>query len=127
MGPRRAFGTTDRFPMADTISHNGEQALASIGLAHSAAVAAVSRDPRSTTLKAIAALQPSPAFYVAALGSGETNRQRLVRLKEAGLWKQEHVAPRPSGSAWGPSQRRSHWRWRRLSPSVRLAARHPSR
>ncbi len=87
--PRRAFGTADRFPMADTISHEWpEQALASIGLSPSTAVAAVSHDPKIDDPGLIAALR-SPAFYVGALGSAETNRQRMGRLKEAGLTEKE--------------------------------------
>jgi len=87
--PRRAFATTERFPMADAISLEWpEQALASIGLTPSAAVAAVSHDPKIDDPGLIAALR-SPAFYVGALGSAETNRQRLVRLKEAGVTEKE--------------------------------------
>ena len=87
--PRRAFGTSERFPMADAVSQEWpEKALASIGLSPSAAVAAVSHDPKIDDPALIAALR-SPAFYVGALGSAATNRQRATRLKEAGLTEKE--------------------------------------
>jgi xanthine dehydrogenase accessory factor len=87
--PRRAFGNAERFPMADAVLQAWPaEALASVGLSPSVAVAAVSHDPKIDDPAMIAALR-SPAFYVGALGSAETNRQRAVRLKEAGLTEKE--------------------------------------
>jgi len=87
--PRRAFGTTERFPMADAVLQAWPaEALASIEWNPSVAVAAVSHDPKIDDLALIAALR-SPAFYVGALGSAETNRQRAARLKDAGLTAKE--------------------------------------
>jgi xanthine dehydrogenase accessory factor len=87
--PRRAFATAERFPMADAVLHLWpKEAMASIGLNPSTAVAAVSHDPKIDDPALIAALR-SPAFYVGALGSAETNRQRATRLKDAGITEKE--------------------------------------
>jgi len=87
--PRRAFGTPDRFPMADSVLQAWPaEALATLELNPSVAVAAVSHDPKIDDPALIAALR-SPAFYVGALGSAETNRQRSARLKDAGITDEE--------------------------------------
>jgi len=87
--PRRAFGDLSRFPMADRIVTEWPgEALAAIGLTPSTAVTAVSHDPKIDDPALVAALR-SPAFYVGALGSAETNRQRNLRLKDAGLSESE--------------------------------------
>ena len=83
--PRRAFGDPARFPMADrVITEWPAEALAAIGLTPSTAVTAVSHDPKIDDPALIAALR-SPAFYIGALGSAETNRQRRKRLMDAGV------------------------------------------
>jgi xanthine dehydrogenase accessory factor len=83
--PRRAFGNTERFPMADVVLPAWPaEAFASVELNPSVALAAVSHDPKIDDPALIAALR-SPAFYVGALGSVETNRQRASRLKDAGV------------------------------------------
>jgi xanthine dehydrogenase accessory factor len=87
--PRRAFGNAERFPMADAVLQAWPaEALASVGLSPSVAVAAVSHDPKIDDPALIAALR-SPAFYVGALGSAETNRQRAARLRAAGITEEE--------------------------------------
>ncbi len=87
--PRRAFGTPDRFPMADSVLQAWPaEALATLELNPSVAVAAVSHDPKIDDPALIAALR-SPVFYVGALGSAETNRQRSARLKDAGITDEE--------------------------------------
>lgn len=87
--PRRAFGTTARFPMADAVMQQWPaEALASVGLHPSTAVAAMSHDPKIDDPALIAALR-SPAFYVGALGSAKTNQERRIRLTEAGLAERE--------------------------------------
>ena len=48
----------------------------------------MSHDPKIDDPALVAALR-SPAFYVGALGSAETNRQRTLRLKDAGLSESE--------------------------------------
>jgi xanthine dehydrogenase accessory factor len=83
--PRRAFGDPARVPMADrVVAEWPAEALAAIGLTPSTAVTAVSHDPKIDDPALIAALR-SPAFYIGALGSAETNRQRRKRLLEAGV------------------------------------------
>jgi xanthine dehydrogenase accessory factor len=83
--PRRAFGDPARFPMADrVVAEWPAEALAAIGLTPSTAVTAVSHDPKIDDPALITALR-SPAFYIGALGSAETNRQRRTRLMEAGV------------------------------------------
>jgi len=87
--PRRAFGDPARFPMADrVVTEWPGEALAAIGLTPSTAVTAVSHDPKIDDPALVSALR-SPAFYIGALGSAETNRQRTQRLKEAGLSEAE--------------------------------------
>jgi xanthine dehydrogenase accessory factor len=87
--PRRAFGNPERFPMADSVLQAWPtEAFASIDLNPSVAVVALSHDPKIDDPALIAALR-SPAFYVGALGSAETNRQRAARLKDAGLTEKE--------------------------------------
>lgn len=87
--PRRAFGTPARFPLADElITEWPDTALRAIGLTASTAVAALSHDPKLDDPALLVALR-SPAFYVGALGSAETNRQRRERLTEAGMTEAE--------------------------------------
>lgn len=87
--PRRAFGDPARFPMADrVVTEWPGEVLAAIGLTPSTAVTAVSHDPKIDDPALVAALR-SPAFYIGALGSAETNRQRTQRLKQAGLSEAE--------------------------------------
>ena len=100
--PRRAFGSVERFPMADAVLQEWPaEALASLKLDPTVAVAAVSHDPKIDDPALIAALR-SPAFYVGALGSAETNRQRAARLGEAGISEEQLARLRaPIGLALG--------------------------
>jgi xanthine dehydrogenase accessory factor len=87
--PRRAFGTPARFPLADElVSEWPDTGLRAIGLTGSTAVAVLSHDPKLDDPALLVALR-SPAFYVGALGSAETNRQRRERLTEAGVTEAE--------------------------------------
>lgn len=87
--PRRAFGTRERFPLADEmIDEWPDAALRSVGLTASSAVTVLSHDPKLDDPALLVALR-SPAFYVGALGSAETNRQRRQRLVDAGLTPDE--------------------------------------
>lgn len=87
--PRRAFGTRARFPLADEMIDDWpDAALRAIGLSGSTAVAVLSHDPKLDDPALLVALR-SPAFYVGALGSAETNRQRRQRLLDAGLKAEE--------------------------------------
>jgi xanthine dehydrogenase accessory factor len=83
--PRPAFGNVDRFPQADQIVPAWpDEALGKIGLTSETAVAVLTHDPKLDD-PALRAALPSPAFYVGALGSKETQAKRRERLLGAGL------------------------------------------
>ncbi len=89
--PRRAFGTRARFPDADALVNLWpDEALQSIGMTHSTAVAVLSHDPKLDD-PALRVALPSPAFYVGALGSKRTQELRRARLRESGL-SEAHIA-----------------------------------
>lgn len=83
--PRRAFGNPDRFPHADQLIQTWpDEALEALHLTPSSAVAVLTHDPKLDDPALLVAL-PSPAFYVGALGSQNTQAKRRARLLEAGL------------------------------------------
>jgi xanthine dehydrogenase accessory factor len=83
--PRPAFADGARFPAADqVITAWPEEALGRIGLTAQTAVAILTHDPKLDD-PALRAALPSPAFYVGALGSKQTQAKRRQRLLEAGL------------------------------------------
>ena len=83
--PRPAFANRERFPHADRIEAAWpDEALASLGLTASTAVAVLTHDPKLDD-PALRAALPSAAFYVGALGSQRTQARRRERLREAGL------------------------------------------
>ncbi len=83
--PRRAFGNHDRFPHADKLLQTWpDEALKALPLTHSTAVVVLTHDPKLDDPALMVAL-PSPAFYVGALGSQNTQAKRRTRLLEAGL------------------------------------------
>jgi len=83
--PRKAFGTAERFAHADQlITLWPDKALKQVGITRSTAVAVLTHDPKIDDPALMAAL-PSPAFYVGALGSKNTQAKRRQRLLEAGL------------------------------------------
>ena len=83
--PRKGFGNAQRFPLADTILTTWpEQALKEIRLTRTTAVAALTHDPKLDDPALITALG-SPAFYIGALGSRNTQEQRRQRLHNAGM------------------------------------------
>jgi xanthine dehydrogenase accessory factor len=83
--PRPTFGNVDRFPQADEIVPGWpDEALGKIGLDAETAVAILTHDPKLDD-PALRAALPSPAFYVGALGSKETQAKRRERLLSAGL------------------------------------------
>jgi len=89
--PRSGFGSQARFPHADRlISEWPDDALASLGLNASTAVAMLTHDPKLDD-PALRVALPSPAFYVGALGSKKTHERRRLRLLESGL-SEEHFA-----------------------------------
>jgi xanthine dehydrogenase accessory factor len=91
LDPRRAFASAERFPDADRLVRMWpEEGLAAIGLKPTSAVAVLSHDPKLDDPALLAALR-SPAGYVGALGSRESQEQRRRRLLAAGL-TEEHLA-----------------------------------
>ncbi|MBL6966289.1 MAG: XdhC family protein [Anaerolineales bacterium] len=83
--PRKGFGNARRFPRADKIiTAWPDQALRELTLTRTTAVAALTHDPKLDDPALIAALN-SPAFYIGALGSHNTQEQRRQRLLNAGI------------------------------------------
>jgi xanthine dehydrogenase accessory factor len=83
--PRPTFGNVDRFPQADEIVPAWpDEALGRIGMTSETAVAVLTHDPKLDD-PALRAALPSPAFYVGALGSKQTQAKRRERLLSAGL------------------------------------------
>jgi len=83
--PRPAFADPARFPQAErVVTAWPDEALGQIGLDAGTAVAVLTHDPKLDD-PALRAALPSPAFYVGALGSRNTQEKRRRRLLEAGL------------------------------------------
>lgn len=83
--PRRSFGSEARFPQVDRLMQMWpEQALESVRLGPSTAVAVLTHDPKIDD-RALKVALPSRAGYVGALGSRKTQAKRRQRLLEAGL------------------------------------------
>jgi len=83
--PRSAFGNEARFPDVDQlIPAWPQEAFQQIPLTRSTAVAMLTHDPKLDD-PALKIALPSPAFYVGALGSNNTQARRRKRLLEDGL------------------------------------------
>lgn len=83
--PRRAFGSSERFPHVDRLIQAWpDEALKDFPITESTAFAMLTHDPKIDDPALLAAL-PSPAFYVGALGSRKTHEKRRKRLLRAGL------------------------------------------
>ncbi len=83
--PRAAFASRERFPDVANISHSyPDKALPELGLDRSAYLAVLTHDPKIDDKALITAL-PANIPYIGVLSSGRTHRQRVARLKEAGL------------------------------------------
>ena len=83
--PRRAFGSTVRFPDVDRLVQAWpDKALAEEPLAAEAAVVTLSHDPKIDDPALRAALS-SNAFYIGALGSRQTHAARRQRLAALGF------------------------------------------
>ncbi len=82
---RRACATTDRFPHVDEM-HNQwpDEALPQIGINNETAVVIITHDPKLDD-PALQVALPSSAFYVGALGSPKTHKQRVDRLLAEGV------------------------------------------
>ena len=83
--PRSAFASRERFPQVANILHSyPDKALPQLGLDRSTYLAVLTHDPKIDDKALITAL-PANIPYVGVLSSGRTHRQRVARLKEAGL------------------------------------------
>lgn len=83
--PRAAFASQERFPNVSNILHRyPDRALPQLGLDRSTYLAVLTHDPKIDDKALITAL-PAKIPYVGVLSSGRTHRQRVARLKEAGL------------------------------------------
>lgn len=83
--PRKGFGNAQRFPQADRILTTWpDQAFGELTLTRTTAVAALTHDPKLDDPALMIALK-SPAFYIGALGSQNTQEQRRQRLLKAGI------------------------------------------
>ncbi len=83
--PRAAFASDERFPDVANILHSyPDKALPQLGLDRSTYLAVLTHDPKIDDKALITAL-PAGIPYVGVLSSGRTHRQRVARLKEAGL------------------------------------------
>jgi xanthine dehydrogenase accessory factor len=83
--PRKAFGNAERFPHVDQLIQAWPQeAFQQIQLTRATAIAMLTHDPKLDDPALKIALQ-SPAFYVGALGSPNTQAKRRQRLLGEGL------------------------------------------
>ena len=86
--PRRAFASSTRFPGVNLSSEWPDRALKDLGLDSRTAVVTLTHDPKLDEPALIAALE-SDVFYIGALGSRRTHRQRCERLEEAGITSEQ--------------------------------------
>jgi xanthine dehydrogenase accessory factor len=83
--PRRAWGTSDRFPDVDQLIQAWPQdAFGQVEITGSTAIATLTHDPKLDD-PALQIALVSSAFYVGALGSKSTQAKRRKRLLEAGM------------------------------------------
>ena len=83
--PRSAFASRERFPDVANILHSyPDKALPQLGMDRSTYLAVLTHDPKIDDKALITAL-PANIPYVGVLSSGRTHRQRVARLKEAGI------------------------------------------
>ncbi len=83
--PRSAFASRERFPDVANILHSyPDKALPQLGLDRSTYLAVLTHDPKIDDKALITAL-PANIPYIGVLSSGRTHRQRVARLKEAGM------------------------------------------
>ncbi|MEW6567232.1 MAG: XdhC/CoxI family protein [Chloroflexota bacterium] len=83
--PRRAFATSERFPLADQLVPLWpDEGLQQVGMTEATAVVVLSHDPKLDDPALQVALR-SPAFYVGALGSKKTQALRREGLLQAGF------------------------------------------
>ena len=81
--PRTAYASEERFPNVKFMTDWPDEALEKIGVNSSTAIVTLSHDPKLDDPALECAIR-SDAFYVAALGSRKTQKQRKARLLENG-------------------------------------------
>ena len=86
--PRTAYASEERFPDIDFITSWPDEALKKIGINASTAIVTLSHDPKLDD-PALEIAVRSEAFYIAALGSLKTQKERKKRLKEKGFSENE--------------------------------------
>jgi len=86
--PRTAYASEERFPDIDFITSWPDEALKKIGINASTAIVTLSHDPKLDD-SALEIAVRSEAFYIAALGSLKTQKERKKRLKEKGFSEDE--------------------------------------
>lgn len=82
--PRRAFASPERFPNVTLHNEWPDKALENLGLDARTAVVTLTHDPKLDEPALLAALD-SQVFYVGALGSKRTHRERCERLTGANV------------------------------------------
>jgi xanthine/CO dehydrogenase XdhC/CoxF family maturation factor len=83
--PRSKFGSPERFPNVDLLINSWPQdAFSDFSLTSTTAVAILTHDPKIDD-RALEVVLPSPVFYIGALGSKKTQRQRCQRLLDSGF------------------------------------------
>jgi len=86
--PRTAYASEERFPGTRFITDWPDEALEEIGINSSTAIVTLSHDPKLDD-PALEVAMKSDAFYIAALGSRKTQKERRARLKEKGFSEKE--------------------------------------
>ena len=83
--PRAAFASAERFPDVANILHSyPDVALPQLGLDRSTYLAVLTHDPKIDD-KALTTALPANIPYIGVLSSGRTHKQRVARLKDAGV------------------------------------------
>lgn len=82
--PRTAYASEERFPGIKFLTDWPDEALEKIGINASTALVTLSHDPKLDD-PALEIAMRSDAFYIAALGSRKTQKQRRERLRDKGF------------------------------------------
>lgn len=86
--PRTAYANEERFPGTRFITDWPDEALEEIGINSSTAIVTLSHDPKLDD-PALEVAMKSDAFYIAALGSRKTQKERRKRLIDKGFSEKE--------------------------------------
>jgi len=87
--PRSAFGNEERFPNVDRLIQKWpDEAFEQVPITRSTAVAMLTHDPKLDD-PALKIALPSPAFYIGALGSKNTQAKRRQRLLDEGITEEQ--------------------------------------